>query len=121
MSGLLEQPPTHTNDTTLALMNLGGSSTAHRSGWLLEDSNGFCCGLGRFYWILRLCSALLHQLLSFAKVNLGLTRMTRQANLGFHGARKPGRFALVARNEGGGGENSQSESSSHKSLWITEL
>ena len=108
MSGLFEHPTTHTSDATFALMSLGGSSTPHTSGWLLGDFNGLCCGLARFYWILRVCCKLLYHLARFCisacirKGDLGLTGMTRQANLGFHGARKTGRFALVARNEGGG-------------------
>ena len=81
------------------------------------DSAGFCVYAVNYSntW-LAFVSAL-----QLREGDFGLTRITRQAYLGFHGARKPGRFALVARNEGGVGENSQSESSSHKSLWITEL
>ena len=82
-----------------------------------RDSTGFCVYAVNYSntW-LAFVSAL-----QLREGDFGLTRITRQAYLGFHGARKPGRFALVAQNEGGSGENSQSESSSHKSLWITEL
>ena len=64
-----------------------------------RDSTGFCVYAVNYSntW-LAFVSAL-----QLREGDFGLTRITRQAYLGFHGARKPGRFALVARNEGGGG------------------
>ena len=63
-----------------------------------RDSTGFCVYAVNYSntW-LAFVSAL-----QLREGDFGLTRITRQAYLGFHGARKPGRFALVARNEGGG-------------------
>ena len=62
-----------------------------------RDSTGFCVYAVNYSnaW-LAFVSAL-----QLREGDFGLTRITRQAYLGFHGDRKPGRFALVARNEGG--------------------
>ena len=69
-----------------------------------RDSTGFCVYAVNYSntW-LAFVSAL-----QLREGDFGLTRITRQAYLGFHGARKPGRFALVARNEGGGVEKTLS-------------